>query len=89
MHSNSKISSDRQLHEISRKMEGIREQQGMRRFVEAGDEAKTISGFVDDIRDAILEYQVCYDGPGCSKVSYMQLRCRYKCSYTSRTTRRL
>ena len=72
MHSNSKIFSLRKLQEISREMEGIQEQQGMRRFVEAGNEAKTISGFVDDIRDAILEYQVRCDGLWCSKVSYMQ-----------------
>jgi len=62
MHSNSKISSVRQLQEISRKMEEIQEHKGMRRFIEAGNEAKTISGFVDDIRDAILEYQVRCDG---------------------------
>jgi hypothetical protein len=30
----------------------------MKRFLDAGNEAKMISGFVDDIRDAILEYQV-------------------------------
>jgi len=69
MHSNSKISSVRQLQEISRKMEEIQEHQGMRRFVEAGSEAKTISGFVDDIRDAILEYQVSCDGPACSNLT--------------------
>lgn len=34
----------------------------MKRFVEAGNEAKTISGFVDDIRDATLEYQVSLYG---------------------------
>ena len=54
-------------------MEGIQEQQGMKRFVEAGNEAKTISGFVDDIRDAILEYQVRCDGLACFKFSYTHL----------------
>jgi len=43
-------------------MEEIQGQQGIKKFVDAGNEAKTISGFVDDIRDAILEYQVRFYG---------------------------
>jgi hypothetical protein len=49
----------RQLQEISQLLAEITEENGLRRFAEAGKEASTISGFIDDIRDAILEYQVC------------------------------
>ena len=43
-------------------MEEFQERQGMMRFVVAGNEAQVISGFIEDIRDATLEYLVSFYG---------------------------
>jgi len=44
---------------VSQWLDEITTQSSARRFLEVGTEGNIISTFIDDIHDAILEYQVC------------------------------
>jgi len=52
-------SSSRWLEDVSRQMDLIHSQNGLRRFTEVGKEAMKVSELMSDIRDAVLDYQVC------------------------------
>ncbi|KAF8966797.1 hypothetical protein BDZ97DRAFT_1917311 [Flammula alnicola] len=48
----------RRLQDIAQCLDEIQREHSLQSFAEAGKEAKIISGFVADIRDAILDYEV-------------------------------
>ena len=72
---------------IGRKLEDIRqdltllgEQGKVKGFFENVGNADKLGGLVEDIRDAVMDYQVCI--PSNDLLSLAQVSCRHRCNRT-------
>jgi hypothetical protein len=71
----------RKLESVCLQLREIQAEDGLLKYVTAGDEAALLSGIIEEVRDAIIEYQVSfswfklaleiYAVQGCLAVRYL------------------
>lgn len=75
------VCDHRKLESVCKQLEEIQAEDGLLQYVTAGDKAALLSGIVEEVRDAIIEYQVSfsrfklalkfYAVQGCLAVRYL------------------
>lgn len=75
------VRDHRKLESVCKQLEEIQAEDGLLKYVTAGDEAALLSGIVEEVRDAIIEYQVSlsrfklalkiYVVQGCLAIRYL------------------
>lgn len=54
------VLNHRKLESVCKQLKEIQAEDGLLKYVTAGDEAALLSGIVEEVRDAIIEYQVSF-----------------------------
>ena len=79
----------RKLEEVIREMNSITTQFDLVDFLNDPDNAQRVDGLVEDVRYALMDYQVCAPERLALLTTNAWLRLRYKEIYTTRAVKRL
>ena len=79
----------RKLEDINRAMDSMTARDGVADFLNNPENAQKINGLVEDVRYALMDYQVCTPSPLALIISNISLRYRYDEISTKRVVRRL
>lgn len=75
---------DRELQHICKDLLLLEERGGVKGFFEEPWNSRKLGGLVEDIRNAMIEYQVCIHNPTISSASDTLTRPRYSKTSTTR-----
>ena len=75
---------DRKLQDVRQDLAPLEKQGKVEGFFNNTENAGKLSALVEDIRDAMIEYQVCAQTPTTSSISDIRIRPRYSKTSTTR-----